>query len=216
MVANRPTGPATVLRQQREVERQRELPPEAADAYRMWEDPASPYSAKVRSYFRFKGIAYRRLRTNFTAYFEEIPRLVGVSMIPVVLTPDDRVMLDSTPILLWLEDRHPEPSILPEDAALAFVARLLEDFADEYVLRLSMHLRWGNELTRTTLSARLARSLAYGMPEADTRAWTELMLARQSGFDEKRPKAQSNNNPMPPRAYCAGERFWIFFRVSTV
>jgi hypothetical protein len=131
-----------------EIASQRDLTPGAPGASRMWEDRTSPYSAKMRAFLRCKGIAYRRMRTTVVHYEQEIRRLVGFPIIPVILTPDDAVLQDSTPMTRWLEDRHPEPAALPPDPRLRVLHDLLEDFADEYVVRLSMHCRWGTEQSR--------------------------------------------------------------------
>ena len=69
------------------------------------------------------------------------------------------MLQDSTPILEWFETQFPEPSTVPADPRVAFVQWLVEDFADEYLPRFSMHYRWGNELSRETLSHRIARRL---------------------------------------------------------
>jgi len=151
--------------------------------YRMYEDGTSPYSAKVRVYLHHKGIPYRRLRTSFVSYMDRIPKLVGFPILPVVLAPDGAVLQDSTPILEWLEARHPEPACLPEDPRTALLHWVIEDFADEYLPRFSMHYRWGNELSRETLSHRIARHMSHGVPGAQPQQLAPGVLARQSGFD---------------------------------
>ncbi len=178
-----PSIPLNLARQADEIARQRDLPPGCEGHYRMWEDVTSPYSAKVRVYLHYKGIPFRRMRTTFADYLTTLPALVGMPIIPVLLTPDERVMQDSTPILEWFEGQHPEPSAVPEDPALAFVHWLVEDFADEYLPRFAMHYRWGNELNRDTLSHRIARRFSYGDPGGDVGASAGMVLARQSGYD---------------------------------
>lgn len=166
-----------------EIARQRDLPADAPAAYRMWEDRTSPYSAKMRAFLRYKRIPYRRMRTTVAHYEQEIRRLVGFPIIPVVLAPDDTVLQDSTPMTRWLEARHPEPATLPPDPRLGFVHDLLEDFADEYVIRLSMHCRWGSEQSRETFGRRIARYFTYGMPGVALEAVTQVIRGRQTGFD---------------------------------
>lgn len=151
--------------------------------YRMWEDSTSPFSAKMRVFLHYKGIPYVSMRTTGEAYMVEIPKLVGAPIIPVILTPDDRVMQDTTPMMLHFEAEHPEPATVPEDPRLAMIHWLVEDFADEYMVRFSMHYRWGNELNRETLSRRIGRNMAYGQPQPMVNMMNQTILARQTGFD---------------------------------
>ncbi len=151
---------------------------------RMWEDLTSPYSAKVRAFLNYKQIPWRRMRTSFEVYLQRIPELVGIPIIPVILTPDDEVLQDSTPIMTWLEGRHPTPPTIPSDPRLALLHWIVEDTADEYLPRFSMHYRWGNDLNRETLSCRIARRMTWDNHHADHKGLSEMTLSRQSGFDE--------------------------------
>lgn len=171
---------SNLLREQSEVTKAIETP---TSKYRMWCDSSSPYSWKLRSYFHYKDIGYRRMRSNLTAYFTQIPEKVGMSIIPVVLTPDDKVLQDTTPMMEEFERLHPKRSCVPEDPRLAALMWILEDFADEYLVRFAMHYRWGNELNRDALSHRLARSMCYGQADMHPRDIAGMVLDRQSGFD---------------------------------
>lgn len=154
---------------------------DVSSAYRMFEDYCSPYSAKVRAFLRYKEIPYRRMRTTMDIYLQKIPELVGMSIIPVILTPDDQVMQDSTPIMQWFETEYPHISTVPTDPALAFIMWLVEDFADEYLCRFSMHFRWNYEPNAETLSYRLARNFSYGTP-LQPKEVAPLLRQRQSGI----------------------------------
>ena len=45
-------------------------------------------------------------------------RQTGLMKVPFVQAPDGRWLQDSTPMILWFEQRYPEHSILPEDPNL--------------------------------------------------------------------------------------------------
>ena len=172
-----------LLREQETVLSDSKLTVDNKERYRLWCDPNSPYSCKLRTYLNYKGIPYQRMRVNLEAYNDTIVEKVGMSIMPVIITPDEEVMQDSTPIMAEFEQKYSEHSCIPDDPRLAFIMSLLEDFGDEYLTRFSMHYRWGNEINRTTLSHRLARSMSYGNVNLHAKKVAPMILGRQSGFD---------------------------------
>jgi glutathione S-transferase len=154
------------------------------DHYRLWCDPNSPYSCKLRTYMNFKEIPYKRQRINFQTYFVDIPKKVGMNIMPVLIDNHDTVLQDTTPIMEYLEEKHPDHSCIPCDEGLQFLMWLLEDFGDEYLTRFSMHYRWGNNISKNTLSHRLARSMSYGMADLHATTLAPTIAERQTGFDE--------------------------------
>ena len=87
-------------------------------AYRIFGAEVSPYSIKVRSYFRYKDIPHEWIVRDATQ-MEEFQKYAKLPLIPCVVDPDDQAMQDSTPIIEKVEAKHPEPSIHPDDPALA-------------------------------------------------------------------------------------------------
>lgn len=112
-----------------------------AAPYRLIGVESSPYSVKVRAVLR-----YRRLPcvwvSRMPQFFEET-RDVRPPLMPVLQYPDGSYHVDSTPIVLDLEDRHPgRRSVLPEDPAAAFACLLIEDLADEWLTKSLFHYRF--------------------------------------------------------------------------
>ena len=167
-----------------EIENALNLNEQQQDCMRLWCDGNSPYSCKLRTYMNYKAIPYKRMRINFKTYFNVIPEKVGMSIMPVVITPDNQVLQDTTPIIEQFEKQYSNTSCTPEDARLAFIMWLLEDFGDEYLTRFSMHYRWGNEINRNTLSHRLGRSMSYGDVNMHATKVAPMILSRQTGFDK--------------------------------
>ncbi len=176
--------PENILREQKTLADSRELKAEQASYFRIWQAYGSPFSHKVMTYMNYKGIPYKRMEANMDVYMGDIVKLVGQSIIPVVLSPDDQVMQDSTPILEWFEKEFGEKPAIPDDPRLTFLMWLLEEFADEYMPRIHMHTRWGNDQNRNTLSHRLARSMTFGKSDVDSKDLAPFLLERQSGFDK--------------------------------
>ena len=114
----------------------------------------SPYSVKVRSYFRYKGIDHEwRARGEAAELFAKHARL---PLIPLVVTPADAGMQDSTPIIEALEAQFPEPGIHPPGVVAGFVSALLEEFGDEWGNKWMFHMRWAREVDQVAVSRRFA------------------------------------------------------------
>lgn len=165
-------------------EKSQQLGPGQEGYFRIWQDRASPFSYKVMAYMNYKDIPYKRIQANAQATMQGIPKLVGQPIIPVVLTPEEEVLQDSTPIIEWFEQRYVDRAVLPQDQRLACFMWLLEDFADEYMPRIHMHTRWGNEQNRRAVSHRIARGQCYAMPQLDLSQVAAMVVARQPGFDK--------------------------------
>ena len=129
-----------------------------AERYRIFGSELSPYSVKVRSYFRYKGIPHEWI-VRSAATMEEYRKYAKLPLIPVVVTPDGRGLQDSTPILEQLEAAHPEPSIHPTDAPAAFVSALLEEYGDEWGNKPMFHYRWWYEPDQISAATRIARDM---------------------------------------------------------
>ncbi len=116
-------------------------------AYRLFGSELSPYSVKVRSYFRYKGLAYEWLPRT-PANQSEFQKYAKLPLVPLVVTPandkgDGEGVQDSTPIIERFEAEHPgAPSTVPDDPALAFLSALIEEYADEWGNKWMFHYRW--------------------------------------------------------------------------
>ncbi len=122
----------------------------------------SPYSVKVRSYFRYKNIPHKwTTRTESASLFAKHAKL---PLIPLVVTPQGKGLQDSTPIIQTLESQFPEPGIHPYDPIICFISLLLEEFGDEWGNKWMFHLRWARDIDQIGCSRRIA---AMVNPDAD-------------------------------------------------
>lgn len=151
--------------------------------YRIFGSELSPYSVKVRAWFRYKGIAHDWLtRTpENQAEYEAHARL---PLVPLVITPESEGIQDSTPIMERFEAAFPEPATQPGDPMLAFLSALLEEYGDEWGNKHMFHYRWRDEADQISAAKRIARSM---LPNADeetvaerARAVRERMVPRVS------------------------------------
>jgi glutathione S-transferase len=131
--------------------------------YRIFGIEMSPYSVKVRSYFRYKGIPYQWILRNADSQ-AEYQKYAKIPLVPLVVTPQDEGIQDSTPIIERIESSHPQPSIHPADPVAAFVSALLEEFGDEWGNKWMFHYRWAREVDQIASAGRIASAM---MPAAD-------------------------------------------------
>ena len=148
-----------------------------ADGYRVIGSEESPYSVKVRSYFRYKNIDHAWLERG--AAGDLFTKHARLPLVPLVVTPDETGIQDSTPIIEAMEERFPEPSIHPAEPIAAFVSALLEEFGDEWGNKWMFHLRWAREIDQMAVSRRFAgRSAAPEKVEEAAKAIRERMVPR--------------------------------------
>jgi glutathione S-transferase len=129
-----------------------------AAPYRIFGSELSPYSVKVRSYFRYKGIPHEWLERG-PANIAEYQKYAKLPLIPLVITPESQGLQDSTPILEAIEARFPEPSVHPSDPTLAFLSALVEEFGDEWGNKWMFHYRWARPVDQDSGAERIARSM---------------------------------------------------------
>lgn len=127
------------------------------DTYRIFGSELSPYSVKVRSWFRYKRLPHEWV-VRSPANEAEFAKHAKLPLIPLVVAPDGTALQDSTPIIEALEARHPDPSIHPSDPAAAFASALLEEYGDEWVNKPMFHYRWTYEADQVSAATRIARS----------------------------------------------------------
>ena len=139
-------------------------------SYRLIGRPESGYSVKVRSALRYKNIAFEWLdRFRDRKLFQQHAK---VQLIPLMLLPSGTAMQDSTPILDYLEQNHPSPSLHPTDPAVRFLSELIEEYGDEWGNKLMFHYRWGYPADQQ----RRSETLALGVIEGAGLGWLKPLL----------------------------------------
>ena len=113
-----------------------------------------PYCARVRIVLAEKGLAWETIAVDLDDRPAWIYEKNPLGRVPV-LEEDGLVLPESAVIMAYLDERYPEPPLLPADAAERALARLHVERFD----RLSgpyYRLRRGDEEARAELHARLA------------------------------------------------------------
>jgi glutathione S-transferase len=133
----------------------------------------SPFCAKARICLTVKGVSFRRLTLTLRG-LRRLRTLNPLGRVPV-LEHDGRVIADSTAIAHYLEERFPDPPLLPADPAARAYCDLLEDWADETLSFVVGAFRWLNPANRGVAVRATVRELGGGPPVA----WVVAARARR-------------------------------------
>jgi len=142
---------------------------------RVYGSAISYFTGKLEGYLRYKQIPYERVAMT-PLVRREVGKRTGTTQMPAVELPDGRWMTDTTPMIAWFETQHPEPEVIPRDPLQAFVSRLLEDYADEWLWRPAMHYRWSHRGDALLLSRRIADEMIAAIPAPE---WLKRFAIRQ-------------------------------------
>ncbi len=147
----------------------------------LWGSTLSPFALKVEALLRFARLPYRWLppqgsfaealrfqarrtrvvRGRLPLTWPRIDALDEFPLVPFLFGPRGENLYDSTAIGVWLDaERHTgESPLIPDDAALGFVVRLVDEALDEVGLYLVHHNRWVVSSRDNDAGARLAAEM---------------------------------------------------------
>jgi len=151
-----------------------------SDLYRIYGAELSPFSVKIRSYFRYKQIPHRWIQRDAET-MADYQKFAKIPIIPLVVTPDEEGLQDSTPIMETMDGLFPEPSANPSDPIANFVSLLLEEFGDEWGNKWMFHLRWAREEDCLSAAGRLAVGMAPKGDEDARLAIRAKVIERMTG-----------------------------------
>jgi len=122
-------------------------------SYRLFGAESSAYSTKLRSYLKYKAMPFEWVPR--TAESEsEIQTHARFATLPILVTASGFAVHDTTPLVEALEADSPEPTATPADGALAFLACVLEEYADVWLAKAVYHYRWGRKKDQRLAAAR--------------------------------------------------------------
>jgi len=123
----------------------------------------SYFSGKVRPALPQKSLWYREVIPDYALIRDR----TGMTFIPVLMTPEGEGIQDTSAILDYLEQRHPEPPLYPATPVQRVIAYLIELYSDEIALLPAMHYRW--TFDTSIHKARTDFGFATGRPDAGHR-----------------------------------------------
>jgi glutathione S-transferase len=130
----------------------------------------------------------------------EVEKRSGTNQVPVLLTPEDEMIADTTPILGMLDQRLPGRRLFPTGPTGVLV-HVIEEWFDEWLPRTALYYRWCFDDSRAYASAELAADSAPDAPD-EVRQSVALMIA-----DWGRRACRANGMLDEGQQQAAEERF---------
>jgi glutathione S-transferase len=130
------------------------------DEILLYDHSDSPFCLKARICLQVKGVPFRRVTVTL-GRLRELWRLNPLRKVPVLVHGPD-VVCDSSRIVRHLEERWPDPVLVPTGPEARAYAGLLEDWADEALYFLVSAFKWLNPVNRTAALANTVTEVAGG------------------------------------------------------
>jgi len=149
-------------------------------SYRLFGAETSAYSTKMRSYLKYKAFAFDWVpRTSETE--DELKRVSRFGTLPVLVTSSGFAVHDTTPMMEALEADSPEPSATPADAATAFLACVLEEYADVWLAKAAFHYRWTRKKDQRLAAQRSIEEYYPSGAPGERKATEDLAIENMTG-----------------------------------
>lgn len=126
---------------------------------------------------------------------QEIERRAGTHQMPVLHTPENWMVADTTPVIALLDARFPLRRLFPA-GPLGVLVHVVEEWFDEWIARTSIHYRWQYEESAVDAAAAIAGELAAG---ADP-AVLETLTAAVTSWGKRACRATGVSEPAQQRA----------------
>ena len=163
------------------------------EPYQLIAAEVSLYSGKARAYLRYKGVSFDEVLATRHVLTRVVKPRTGLTMIPVLLTPEGDAVQDTTAIIEAIEAKHPSRSVRPSTGVLGLASKLLELYGDEWLLMPAMHYRWHYKRNMPLILREFGELVAPSLPKLLT-PLAGLPLAAYFGGNYGRALGISSRN----------------------
>ena len=126
--------------------------------YRIYGGELSYFTRKLEAAMIFYGAPFEMLDKNKHDP-REIEARSGTHQVPVLQTPENWMIGDTTPLMRLLDDRFPARRMFPK-RPLGILVQVVEEYFDEWIARTMVHYRWHYPESAEFASLRMARGVA--------------------------------------------------------
>lgn len=115
----------------------------------------SPFCDKIRRILNVKRVPYRTREVTLLESQLGYRKVNPAGKVPALTDESGTTICDSTDIAYWIEERWPEPPLLPRDPRERALVHVFEDWADESLYFYEVALRFGLPHNRARTLPRL-------------------------------------------------------------
>lgn len=157
--------------------------------YILYGGDLSYFSRKLQAALRFYGAPFRFER-KAPELRETIEKRSGTHQVPVLLTPENWMIADTTPLIALLDGRYPFRRLVPA-GALGVLVHVVEEVLDEWLARVMVHYRWHYaESTRHAVKRMTGREISLAQAaEAQIANWGRRACRATGTESEHQQKA---------------------------
>ena len=179
--------------------------------YKVYGGELSYFTRKLEAAMIFYGAPFEMLDKNDHDP-GQIESRSGTHQVPVLRTPENWMIGDTTPLMRLLDDRFPARRMFPE-GPLGILVQVVEEFFDEWIARTMVHYRWHYPESAEFASLKMAKGVAeiaervrdWG-PRACRATGTESERQRQACEDEYERILAAAERQLTETAFLLGDR----------
>jgi|TARA_Y100000310_G_scaffold330109_1_gene401204 glutathione S-transferase len=143
---------------------------------------------------------------------EEIESRSGTHQVPVLQTPENWMIADTTPLMALLDSRFPDRALCPR-GPLGVLTHIVEEYFDEWIARTMVHYRWHYEESAQFASMKMAggNAAAAAMvlnwgPRACRATGTDSKIQQEAAEAEYVRILEAAEAQLKDTAYLLGDR----------
>ena len=132
--------------------------------YTLYGSSRSYFTKKLESALIFYGVPWKRIPKG-PDNTQLVETRSATHQIPVLQTPENWMINDTTPIISMMDARYPLRRLVPT-GPLGVLVHLVEEFLDEWLSRTMVHYRWNyQESAKVVVKAMLGEVIPDATPE---------------------------------------------------
>lgn len=156
--------------------------------YRLFAWDFSYFSSKIRAYCRFKefhgAFTYEEVMATQDVIRSLLIPATGSNVVPQIQSAAGEWLQDSSEIIDALEEKHPDPAVIPTGACQRLISYLIELLADEWMLPWGFWERWHYSLASVSPNHETFNAQQWGRVFAPGKSGMERREAARFVFRE--------------------------------